>query len=94
MKGLKKTTVGILMATLMFSNMQLYPAYGNELDGIAGDVNEQRVEHNDKNIKYQNNSSKENDKKEIINIPDSNLKSAINEVLYKDPNADITKAEL
>lgn len=94
MKGLKKPTVGILMATLMFSNMQLYPAYGNELNGIAGDVNEQRVEHNDKNIKYQNNSSKENDKKEIINIPDTNLKKAINEILHKDLDADITRVEL
>ena len=94
MKKLKKPTVGILMATLIFSNMQLYPVYGNKLEGISKVENEQKVENNDKNIKYQNNSSKENDKKEIINIPDSNLKSAINEVLYKDPNADITKAEL
>ena len=94
MKGLKKTTVGILMATLMFSNMQLYPAYGNELDGIAGDVNEQRVEHNDKNIKYQNSGSKENDKNERINIPDINLKKALNEYLGKNENEDITKEEL
>jgi len=91
MKKLKKPTVGILMATLVFSNMQLAPIYGNESNDIEENTNNQIVQNEEINIEYQNKSSKED---EIINIPDINFKKAINLELGKDENSDITRAEL
>ena len=82
MKKLKKPTVGMLMAILIFSNVQLYPTYGHEVKNI------------ETQIAHQNKSSKENDTNEIINIPDINLKRALNEKLNKNEYEDITKAEL
>ena len=85
MKKLKKTTIWVLMATLVFSNMQLGSIYGYETGDIGENVNTHIVPDNDINIKSKN--IKEHDKKEIINILDINLNKAINSQLGNEVEA-------
>ena len=49
MKRLKKPTTAILMATLIFSNMQLCPIYGDTVENTSKQIVEKNIEL--KNIK-------------------------------------------
>ena len=108
MKKLKKPTTAILMATLIFSNIQLCPIYGDKVENTS----KQMIEKKYRNEKYQNNYLEKNykNKKEstyiknyvsqskdantIINIPDANFKKEIYKTLNKQDNETITKGEL
>ena len=93
MKKLKKPTTAILMATLIFSNIQLAPIYGNEIHNIGENSNKQIIEIYENDTQYENGISKENEEKAIINIPDITLKEAINRELGKHKDSDIRKRQ-
>ena len=100
MKKLKKPTTAILMATLIFSNMQLCPIYGDKVNNIEESRNNKIVEKNYKNANKEQSSyiknyvSKSKDANTVVNIPDANLKKGIYETLGKQDNEIITKGEL
>ena len=100
MKKLKKPTTAILMATLIFSNMQLCPIYGDKVQNIGENRSKQIVEKNYKNTNKEESAyiknyvSKSKDANTIVSIPDANLKKGIYETLGKQDNETITKGEL
>ena len=79
MRKLKKPTVGMLIATLIFSNIQLPLIYGNELDNKVENVNKQIVKNN---------------KEEVINIPDEALRKGIKDQLELSEEDVITDSDM
>ena len=100
MKKLKKPTTAILMATLIFSNMQLCPIYGDKVQNIDENRSKQIVEKNYKNTNKEESAyiknyvSKSKDANTVVNILDDNLKKEIYETLGKQDDETITKGEL
>lgn len=82
LKRFKKEMGVVLLSSMMLSNIPIIEVKANEL-------NESKKE-----TKYTTSTSNYDKQAKIINIPDKNLKAAINSKLRKEVDSDITKSEL